>query len=129
MINVILSEGFVEGFLKWNDIQNRDDHETGDDGKMQKWFGAVHLAMYGGNNVRPDSDVVDIDDNYDDNRNDDQYGIIDIFLGHKDEEMIEEYIKLADLDPSDYLEISAVILRDWVTKLLKARNVLIQNIK
>jgi hypothetical protein len=77
MINVIFSEGFVQGFLKWNDIRNRVDHETGVGGKMQKWFGAVHLAMYGGNNVRPYNDVVDSDDNNDDNTNDDQYGTID----------------------------------------------------
>jgi hypothetical protein len=129
MINVIFSEVFVQGFLKWNDIRNRDDHETSVGSKMQKWFGAVHLPMYGGDNVRPDNDLLDSDDNNDNNTNDDHYGTIDTFVGHKDEEMIEQYIKLANLDPSDYLQISAVILRDWVTKLLKVRNVVIENMK
>ena len=36
LINVIFSEGFVQGFLKWNDQRNRDDHETGVGGKMQR---------------------------------------------------------------------------------------------
>jgi hypothetical protein len=48
LIYVIFSEGFVQGFLKWNDQRNRDDHETGVGGKIQKRFTAVHLAMYGG---------------------------------------------------------------------------------
>ena len=33
--NVIFSEAFVEGFLKWNDQQKRDNHEAGVGGKMQ----------------------------------------------------------------------------------------------
>jgi hypothetical protein len=129
LINVIFSEDFVQGFLKWNDQRNIDDHETGVGGNMQKRFAAVHLAMYGGDNVRPDNDVIDSDDNNDQNRNDDLYGTIDTFVGHKDEDMIEQYIKLANLDPSDYLQINAVMLRDWVTKLLKVRNVVVQNMK
>jgi hypothetical protein len=129
LINVIFREGFVKGFLKWKGQRNRDDHETDVGGKMQKWFGAVYLAMYGGDNVRPDNDVINSDDNNGDNRNDDQYGTIDTFVGHKDEDMIEEYIKLANLDPSDYLQINAVILRDLVTKPLKVRHVVVQNMK
>jgi hypothetical protein len=58
-------------------------------GKMQRWFAAVHLAMYGGDNVGADNDIIDSDDNKDDNSNDDVYGTIDTFVGHIDEENIQ----------------------------------------
>jgi hypothetical protein len=125
LINVIFSEGYIEGFLKWNDQRTRFDHETGVGGKMQRWFSEVHDAMYTVNNSGTEYDVIDNYDNNDDSNNTDEYGKIDLFVGHVNSEKIQQYINLANLDPSDYLMISSVILRDYVTKLVKARTILI----
>ena len=79
-----------------------------------------------GNNNADDTDSSISSTRKTDDDSEDVFGKVDTFLGHVDEEKITNYINLANLDPSDYLLVTPVVLRDWVTKLIKARNVVMK---
>ena len=68
-------------------------------------------------------DVIASDSSSDDSKDDkvnEFFGKVDAFVGHVDEDKIRRYIDLANLDTNDYLMQGPAILREWVTKLVKA---------
>lgn len=149
LTNVIFSDEFLDGFLQWNDQRTRADFERGVGGTMQRWLAQVHKAMYdtgtttsptrmkGGSNLgdspRCTSPTGELDDEEatveEATVKIDMWGKIDDFPVHPDHETIKLYIDHGGADPSDYIIESAIVLREWILKLIKARNVVLANMK
>lgn len=126
MVNVIFSEALVSGILKWNDKRDRSDYETGVGGKMERWFVDVRKAMYEARQPHVDDSISSDDDS---DGAVDFFGQVDWFVGHVDEETIKRHIDDHVPDPSNYLTANAKTLGEWVTKLIKCRKVVMENMK
>jgi hypothetical protein len=144
MLNVIFSEGYREQLLTWNDPRNREAHETGVGGKMQRFLKEVKKEMLAGGDAADDGDSggdrLDISSSDDDSidallsdnarvreagKAKDPYGDLDDFSGwpeESDREEIQAYMDSVEEDPSDYLaNVSYLQLDVWIKLLIKAR--------
>ncbi len=118
----------MDRLLKWNEKRDRADHETGDGGKMQRFFKGVRSAFYPGT----DADQVENhgareseNGSVDNISTTDPFCIIEY---QDDNPNVSKLVALHGIDPNDYLEgVPVVTFRDWTDALFAGRRNIIES--
>ncbi|KAG7367525.1 hypothetical protein IV203_030196 [Nitzschia inconspicua] len=143
LVNVIFSQGFIQGLMEWNNHRKRADHETGVGGTMDRFFVQVRTAMYGLDDGGEEN-IADVDDSHeqrsldslDTGDEDDNFGLQrDDLLLERTTGANDPYASLSrfeertDLDPGKYMKMPSQTLHSWTKDLLRARKKLLENMK
>jgi hypothetical protein len=132
LINCLFSENHIPRFLKMNDKRDRSDHETGDGGKMQRFFEDVHKALYprddddqSSNSSMSDDDIDDGDSNGSNASLKDPYGMID-FMDENDR--LKDLSMQEGIDTKDCLTgVNVKMIEGWTHDLLAGRKKIQEN--